>query len=89
MGSSPFRSFADRQFDPPPTTGQPDELDRTARQVRTLTGLVHRLALATTYDRIGRMYTTDCGRTLYAADDAMLTAADVTCTRCNGTAVTP
>lgn len=83
-----YRTRWNRTRAPAPATELPDQLDRTARQVRTETGLVHRLALATTYDRIGRMYTTDCGRTLFAADDALLTTADVTCSRCNGTAVT-
>lgn len=62
----------------------PDQLDLTARQVRLEGALVHRLAAANTY-AVGRVYSTGCGRTLFGADGAVLTTAEVECSRCNGT----
>lgn len=84
-----YRARYDRQFAPPPALPGSDELERTARQVYIPGRSVHRLALATTYPAVGRVYSTDCGRTLFAAEDAVLTTAPVDCSRCNGTAVTP
>jgi len=61
-----------------------DHLDTAAGQVRTAAA-VHRLALSLIYPS-GRVYSTDCGRDLFAADGAMLTTDPVTCPACLGTA---
>lgn len=78
-------TYRTRQLAAPPALPGPDQLDRTARQVRTDGGLVHRLAVADTVRPVGRIYSTDCGRTLFGADGAVLTTAEVECSRCNGT----
>jgi len=63
-----------------------DQLDTAAGQVCAPGGLVHRLALTNTYPSV-RVYSTDCGRDLYATDryDAGLTTDPVDCPGCLGT----
>ncbi|MFC7276259.1 hypothetical protein ACFQS1_19880 [Paractinoplanes rhizophilus] len=63
-----------------------DVLDRTARQVYIPghAGYIHRLATAKTSSRLGRVYTSDCDRTYYGMDGAVLTTAAVTCPHCGG-----
>ena len=63
-----------------------DVLTRTARQVYIPghAGYIHRLATATTSRRLGRVYTSDCDRTYYGMDGAVLTTAAVTCPHCRG-----
>lgn len=62
-----------------------DQLTRTARQVRApYGGFIHRLATAKTSRLLGRVYTTDCDRTYYGADGAVLTISPVTCPHCGG-----
>jgi hypothetical protein len=65
----------------------PDTLDLTARQVRIPGGIPHRLTRATTKRDVGRVYSTDCGKTLYGHQGAVLTTADVECRDCNRTTV--
>lgn len=62
---------------------RPDELSRTARQVRIPGGHIHRLATAGTAS-LGRYYMSDCDRTYWAVDGAVLTTAGVTCPHCGG-----
>lgn len=86
MASSPFRSFADRQYDPPPTLPGPDQLELTARQVR-LDGRddtpVHAVAATWSDPWIGVTYRTVCCRVMAKeGDGAILTTRPVNCGPC-------
>lgn len=70
-----WRTQRDRRPAPPLVLPGPDQLDLTARQVRLEGAPVHRLAAANTY-AVGRVYSTDCGRTLFGADGAFALQRD-------------
>lgn len=62
--------------------GRPDELDRTARQVR-LGAAVHALDWDTTDPWSGRTYYTGCGEALLKERGAVLTTETVKCGACD------
>lgn len=79
------RMSLNRRPAPPPALPGPDELDRTARQVRIPTGVTHTLHAADS-TQVGRRYWTACGHLLLAANGAMLTTRDVDCGGCTAIA---
>jgi hypothetical protein len=78
------RNKLDKRPDPPPPRSEPDELDRTARQVRLdhEGTAVHRV---TNVWRCGRIiYRTACDDVMSKQEGAILTTREATCEACRG-----
>lgn len=87
MGSRPpYRSTLDQRPAAPPALRGPDELDRTARQVRLdyEGAAVHRLKKRLAVTASGVAYATWCGESLSSIEGAILTTREVDCWECQG-----
>lgn len=79
-----YRATLDRRTAPPPALPGPDELDRTARQVRLdyEGATVHRLAASWPAPSSWVVYETVCGEMFSRAEGAILTTREAGCHGC-------
>lgn len=85
MGSQmPYRTSGDRRPIRPPASGDPDQLDRTAQQVRIdhENTAVHRVRHTWLDPWSGAIYQTACDETLSKIGGAILTTREVDCGSC-------
>jgi len=79
------RNKLDKRPDPPPPLTEPDELDRTARQVRLDHEDVTVHALREVFHgETGPWYITECEDVMSKAEGAILTTREATCEACRG-----
>jgi hypothetical protein len=73
-----------RHLVPPAPTGDSDELDRTARQVRVdrKHSTVHEVVRAWTDRQVGRTYKTRCAHVMTGQEGAVLTTRKANCGPC-------
>lgn len=81
-GRTQVQPAARRTLTSPISTGEGDQIGRTANRVRTAGSLRVHALLSIERHEGGRAYRLQCGETRYAERDAVLTTANVTCLPC-------